>query len=770
MCKAYSIDLGKVRRRSSTGRRMSRLLCDDGMCSPSFVGTEFQSDIEGLESKLFVFCAVDLVARYLFKLEDMLTVLENYRVMLVARVRILLEWILQACMHPASVCSLRDLQEWFIVWKCYFANLLSFNNKEKDEKLLDWVRSRVDKIEIENFSSSWRSGVLLCALVDSIVPGSCPRYDLLNEENRLGNAQLAVQLLEKLSIKSFLTAQELADDDADIEKPLKALLTQLRMTAAKRRLRHALKSPSDDASAPQNSEFFAKGMGLIFAVKGRKASFNIFRRGQRAFSFVIEIQGPDGTLGSALITHKSVRNQASNSKLKRQLSSESKKIAIDYSLTDEMISVFYTPVTSGKHTLNIVSQGQHILRSPYDVSVDCNTTEVTARVVETLFRPKKSALQKLGRRFSGTSLLASRLQETEVAVPFPNVEATGKVVARRVIKRTILNGDNNIVVPGDDERALVKALKDISNLNPENRERLRQERSFILRPVSELRNPHVNKLRFQMVRTVSEISERSSTDEGSPLQRESSLEMFTSSGARSEQDKNMLEANPPEATVESVTPLRNVPPKPRRLSLETVAEQVDHDNRVPPQPPIGGNPRTGDENNNPKFDLVHDHEFLIRKRNVTLNIVNENPYVPKTNHMLQTYRQSSHDALTEKSANDRRLLYQMEAKSQRFRSSWDFIPEKCHVDVENDSRKKRTFSREGHFGSGDEGDDRMSEIDGDVKALPVASVLEKFTRFSPTTSPECSTSGSSNGSEASGPRTTFGMVSGSSGNGFLHGY
>lgn len=98
---------------------------------------------------------------------------------------------------------------------------------------------------------------------------------------------------------------------------------------------------------------------------------------------------------------------------------------------------------------------------------------------------------------------------------------------------------------------------------------------------------------------------------------------------------------------------------------------------------------------------------------------------PQTNHMLQTYRQSSHDALSERTANDRRLLYQMESKSNRLRSSWDFIPEKCQKDSENNTRKKRTFSREGHFGSGDEGDDRMSEIDGDVKALPVASVLEK---------------------------------------------
>ena len=62
-----------------------------------------------------------------------------------------------------------------------------------------------------------------------------------------------------------LTAQELADDDSDIEKPVKALLTQLRMTAAKRRLRNAVKSPFDDAFISQNSEFFAKGrLSLIF--------------------------------------------------------------------------------------------------------------------------------------------------------------------------------------------------------------------------------------------------------------------------------------------------------------------------------------------------------------------------------------------------------------------------------------------------------------------------------------------------------------------------
>lgn len=207
----------------------------------------------------------------------MLTVVENYRAMFVSRTRTFFEWLLKACLHPASVCSLRDIQEWLFVWKCYFTNrtsiksvcyviglfgnlsylstvlqkknvlyilqnqlalskselnflcryffpfptrtfptlfisfciqcdrtisVLSFNTAEKNEKLLEWVRSRVGpKLQASDFGASWRSGILLCALVESIAPGSCPRYDLLNEDNRFGNAQLAVQLIEKINLR-----------------------------------------------------------------------------------------------------------------------------------------------------------------------------------------------------------------------------------------------------------------------------------------------------------------------------------------------------------------------------------------------------------------------------------------------------------------------------------------------------------------------------------------------------------------------------------------
>ncbi|XP_022653316.1 uncharacterized protein LOC111272530 isoform X2 [Varroa jacobsoni] len=800
----------------------------------------------------------------------MLTVVENYRAMFVSRTRTFFEWLLKACLHPASVCSLRDIQEWLFVWKCYFTNLLSFNTAEKNEKLLEWVRLRVGpKLQASDFGASWRSGILLCALVESIAPGSCPRYDLLNEDNRFGNAQLAVQLIEKINLRPCLTAQELSNDNADIEKPLKALLAQFRMAAAKRKLRSAVKSPGDEKFlGGQGGELFAKGMGLIFAVKGRKASFNIFRRGQGAFSFVIEIQGPEGTLGSALITHKSVaRNpgsltpatptNSSPSGLKRQLSTESKTIVIDYVITNEKISVTYTPVTSGKHTLNIVAQGQHILRSPYDISVDCNTAEVTAKVVETLFRPKISALQRLGRRFSGTNLMASqKASESSVGIPFPHAEVTGKVVAKRVIKRTILG--SNIVIHGDNEQELVRALKDISNLNPKNRERLQQRRPmaplpFVLRPVGELRNPHTNKVRTGLDRSISEWSEHSSADDSLPavahtspifimpprsgdvaaheaaldriqvnqrlISDENSADVkarrnriINRFDGRSGSNGNSISLSHTKAVIPSLGSLAQTQKTSASIFSEDEANSERWLKRIEGIDAVGAvRQKKGYVNNNAKMDVVHDHGFLIRKKNITLDIVSESRYVSDkkgadrdssklgmgdstvekmdsvatmqavmttavplsnstSNKTGSCLAQESTESLNERCREaERRVLCQADWRNMRLKSEWHSTPETVLVrtsdesksksidqkqrqdgpfdeqrEVDQDSRSELTDSREVHVGSeSDEIEDRMNEIDGEVRQMAVSSMLNKFTHFSPAASPDNSTSGSS---------------------------
>ncbi|CAH2321502.1 smoothelin 1 [Pelobates cultripes] len=68
--------------------------------------------------------------------------------------------------------------------------------------LLDWCRAKTrdhQGVEIQNFSSSWSSGLAFCALIHAFFPDAFD-YDSLDPKNRRGNFQLA-----------FSTAEQLAD-------------------------------------------------------------------------------------------------------------------------------------------------------------------------------------------------------------------------------------------------------------------------------------------------------------------------------------------------------------------------------------------------------------------------------------------------------------------------------------------------------------------------------------------------------------------------------
>lgn len=63
---------------------------------------------------------------------------------------------------------------------------------------MQWIRSKVkDPIRVTNFTHDWKNGIALCALVEALVPGSCPRYDLLNPEQAIDNLNLALALIKK---------------------------------------------------------------------------------------------------------------------------------------------------------------------------------------------------------------------------------------------------------------------------------------------------------------------------------------------------------------------------------------------------------------------------------------------------------------------------------------------------------------------------------------------------------------------------------------------
>lgn len=163
--------------------------------------------------------------------------------------------------------------------------------------------------------------------------------------------------------------------------------------------------------------------------------------------------------------------------------------------------------------------------------------------------------------------------------------------------------------------------------------------SFVLRPVTELRNPHTNKFRSAVLdRSISELSERSSADEFSPVVNRS---LSVASATPSDQSilrSAMSDEDNVEDAEGSFNALNHTDDSlSGRMNLQQKFTDGEDSNGNSDRSRLGSDSDSSsgqirddeDENNNPKIGVVHDHEFLIRKRNVTLNIINENPYGQK---------------------------------------------------------------------------------------------------------------------------------------------
>lgn len=76
--------------------------------------------------------------------------------------------------------------------KCNFVSVAT--NKHK---LLEWIQKQIPSLRVVNLSSSWSDGVALCALMEALCPGACPRYDLLKPHHKVNNCRLGLKLAHK---------------------------------------------------------------------------------------------------------------------------------------------------------------------------------------------------------------------------------------------------------------------------------------------------------------------------------------------------------------------------------------------------------------------------------------------------------------------------------------------------------------------------------------------------------------------------------------------
>ena len=83
-------------------------------------------------------------------------------------------------------------------------------------KLLKWVNSVIPEYGIKNFTSDWRDGRALSALVNALSQGLIPNHHQLDPSRAVENVQNAMDIGEsRLRVKPTLTAEEFVDADLD---------------------------------------------------------------------------------------------------------------------------------------------------------------------------------------------------------------------------------------------------------------------------------------------------------------------------------------------------------------------------------------------------------------------------------------------------------------------------------------------------------------------------------------------------------------------------
>ncbi|CAM1299459.1 Uncharacterised protein g2430 [Pycnogonum litorale] len=359
-------------------------------------------------------------------------------------------WLQLKYLQTANFSSLKNAFE-TCVWNIKIK--IGLTEKCRSE-LLSWVGgilpSNLDVVT--NFTSDWSNGILLCALAEGLSPGTFPRYDLLNPNNDEENIEMGLKEIEAITgAKYLLTPQEVVEYGKESERKMMFLIasTKIRMQKPK------IISDSSSTGRPATSskidmkDCVAKGMGLMQAVKGRKATFNIYFKSSCDLNIVIEIKGPRNSICTTMITNKSPRAKLQKKTITESLINKQltgidypRCMSLEYELYLKKLSVTFIPLYSGKHNLSIVWRGRHIVGSPYVVRVD-ESIELETMAKRNKKIPKLLSLHKM----ASFDMPDDEFEDWQ-SMPFHN---TAMVKRRKVVQRSILINNQEIIMDDVDK-------------------------------------------------------------------------------------------------------------------------------------------------------------------------------------------------------------------------------------------------------------------------------------------------------------------------------
>ena len=191
--------------------------------------------------------------------------------------------------------------------------------------LLEWVRRQIPASNVTNFSSDWKDGSALCALVNCYAPNALPAADSLEGLTGLEKLQVAMDTAEKLlEIKPMLTAEQFINPDVD------RLFVMIYIT----HFQHA-----EHVEVKDTVKVF--GTGITGGAVGDENSFVVqggVTLADPSKSVTVEVVGPDDNL----VTVQEGSAPATGASLYR-----------------------YVPKLPGVYQVSVTADGKHLPGSPY---------------------------------------------------------------------------------------------------------------------------------------------------------------------------------------------------------------------------------------------------------------------------------------------------------------------------------------------------------------------------------------------------------------------
>ncbi|XP_031833925.1 filamin A protein cher isoform X5 [Nomia melanderi] len=210
-------------------------------------------------------------------------------------------------------------------------------------RLMRWIQSKIPELPINNFTSNWKDGRTIGALVDAVAPGLCPDWKDWSPNNALSNTSVAMDLADNwLNIPQLIKPEEMISPNID-ELSMMTYLSQYPHAKLKEG------APLKPRSIPDRVKVYGPGIEPTGPVTDARNNFTVETFAPGKVDVVVE--DPKGI-----------------------------KIPVD-TIPDKdgkfKNSVSYIPKTQGPHKIKIFVDGKECANSPHTVNVGTQSGDAT---------------------------------------------------------------------------------------------------------------------------------------------------------------------------------------------------------------------------------------------------------------------------------------------------------------------------------------------------------------------------------------------------------